>query len=270
MKYPIITAIYYLLFALATICHATENTPEALFESANQDVVQGNYAEAIHKYHQIAGKVGVSAPLLFNLAGSYAASGQTGKAVLNYERALRLDPGSEEIKATLEQVREDAGLYRDSTPTYERYANLLEADQWLMISAAALILLSLTMLASASGKVALLASQSKWITACSLFILLLSLPPALLCYTSWNSYVVTGQDATLQLSPFAHAAPTGTISQGRLVKKIDQHEHYLLVEDFAGQHGWLEQDKLEKITDISRLTNSKENTMAGGQGFEPR
>ena len=74
-----------LLSATAAFSGTAENN---LFREGNEAYSRGDYAQAISKYQQITETAGYSPSVLYNLANSYALSGKTGKAILNYERAL--------------------------------------------------------------------------------------------------------------------------------------------------------------------------------------
>ncbi len=236
-----------LLFASPAL--VADNSSGNMFEQANIAYTRADYQLAINHYLTIAGKNGSSAPLLYNLANSYAATDQVGRAVLNYERALRLSPGDGDIQANLEQVRKDAGLYRDDKPFYERLAELLEADQWLMLSGAAFLLLAITALAAT-----LLNKNSPTMTRLiiisSLLIIIATLPAVLFRYQSWNDGVVVGQEARLLISPFPEAASTGTIKAGRLVRPGKKHGDFVLVQDETGRNGWLDQENFKRIAEL--------------------
>lgn len=244
------TILYLCCIFFLSAAAAQAATPDtaARFEEANQSAIQGNCAEAVTGYRKIAAENGISASLLYNLANCYTALGQVGQAVVNYERALRLDPGNPDIEANLEQVRKDAGLYQADRPLYERLANLLQADQWLLCSGAGLLLLALTALAVnlpfniPSGLIRLLAIGS-------LLLIVVTLPPALLRYQSWNDGVVIGTEARLLVSPFPQAASTGTIKAGRMVRPKKTHNDYILVQDETGRSGWLNRANVEEIAD---------------------
>jgi len=246
MKTAHILFICLLLFA--GVCRAdTRQLP--LFEQANLAYSRGDYQQAIDQYLLFAEENGVSAALLYNLANSYAAAGQTGQAVLNYKRALRLSPGDPDIQANMEQVRKDAGLYRDDKPMYEQLAELLEADQWLLLVTLSFVLLALTALGSQ-----LLQRPFPTVTRLlligSLLVSLLSLPPALFRYRAWHDGVVTGDECRLLLSPFPGAASTGTIKAGRLVNPGKIHGSYVRVTDETGRSGWLPQGCFERIAEL--------------------
>lgn len=63
--------------------------------------MQGEYAKAAEAYSAIAQVDGDSPGLLFNLANSYAQTGDLGHAILYYSRASRLDPMNKDIRNNL-------------------------------------------------------------------------------------------------------------------------------------------------------------------------
>lgn len=73
-----------------------EETPIAKADSAYS---KGEYAEAVEAFTAIAARQGVSSQLYYNLGNSYAKGGDYGKALVNYLRALRLDPSNKQAKA---------------------------------------------------------------------------------------------------------------------------------------------------------------------------
>jgi tetratricopeptide (TPR) repeat protein len=222
-----------------------------LFQQANQEYIGGRYGDAVDHYLAVAREHGVSAALLYNLGNSYAELGKTGQAVVNYERALRLSPGDADVKANLEQVRKDAGLYRDNKPLYERLADLLGPDQWLLLAGIGLAGLAVTALAA--GLVpGLPATAVRVGISCALLLITVVMPPAILGYRGWNDGVVVGEEARLLISPFAEAASTGTIRAGRLVRPEKTHDRFVLVRDETGRSGWLHRDQVASIAELPR------------------
>jgi tetratricopeptide (TPR) repeat protein len=241
--------LYSLTLLFASTIQAEDNSADNLFEQANIAYTRADYQQAINHYLTVIGKDGISAPLLYNLANSYAATDQVGRAVVNYERALRLSPGDADIQANLDQVRKDAGLYRDDKPLYERFAELLEADQWLMLSGAAFLLLAITTLAAnLVSKIS--PALIRLIIISSLLVSITTLPPSIFRYRSWNDGVVMGQETRLLISPFSEASSTGTIKAGRLVSPGKTHGDFVLVRDETGRSGWLGRDSFELIVEL--------------------
>ena len=68
---------------------------------ADSAYFKGNYADAIALYEGILKRGKKSSELYYNLGNSYYKSKDMAKAILNYERALLLNPGDGDIKFNL-------------------------------------------------------------------------------------------------------------------------------------------------------------------------
>lgn len=79
---------------------------EGRFGQANDLYRQGRYREAAPLYESLVSEGAVSASLYYNLGNAYFKQGQIGKAVLFYERAVRLAPKDKEILGNLSYTRE--------------------------------------------------------------------------------------------------------------------------------------------------------------------
>ncbi|WP_321480284.1 tetratricopeptide repeat protein [uncultured Bacteroides sp.] len=66
--------------------------------------IKNDYATAIQIYESLL-KKGESANIYYNLGNSYYKSGEIAKAILNYERALLLQPGNNDIRSNLDIAR---------------------------------------------------------------------------------------------------------------------------------------------------------------------
>lgn len=66
--------------------------------------LQSDYASAIQIYESLL-QQGEAAELYYNLGNSYYKSGDIARAILNYERALLLQPGNGDIRSNLEIAR---------------------------------------------------------------------------------------------------------------------------------------------------------------------
>ena len=64
-----------------------------------------DYKLAIDLYHKSIAEEGRSADIFYNRANAYYRSDKLGKAVVNYERALQLDPSDDDARANLAFVR---------------------------------------------------------------------------------------------------------------------------------------------------------------------
>ena len=75
------------------------------FNEGNQRYAAGKFAEAITSYEGQVRRGEYTANLFYNLADAYYRQGNRGRAILNYQRALILDPGHVEAAANLAFVR---------------------------------------------------------------------------------------------------------------------------------------------------------------------
>ncbi len=245
--------VFLLLFLLLLIIPKPSFTesidPEKIFAGANDAYSSGKFEEAITAYLRIARDKGVSAALLYNLGNSYAAQGDTGKAVVNYNRALRLAPMDRDIRHNLQQVRKEAGLYSENQPFYLRGAELLAADQWALIATTAFLFFSVVTLLPYLG-LTVSFFPFRGLMLSSLLIIMLTVPAALYRYRDINSAVVTGKKSGLLISPFPTAASSGSLKSGRLVRPIKSHSTYILVRDKTDRTGWINKADLEFINDL--------------------
>jgi hypothetical protein len=172
--------------------------------------------------------------------------GQPGEAILAYKQALRIDHGNNGIQSSLTNLRKNQGLYREDQPIWQQVPNLLDADQWMLISGCSFFLFSGCILFMAfktrkEGKRILRTAATA-----ALITFVATLPFAVYQYQGWNDAVVL-MESRLQISPFADAASTGTVKEGRLVRPGKTHNDYVLITDPSGRKGWLKKEALGEI-----------------------
>lgn len=136
-----------LLMLLPVFGARAEDT--SAWDQAVTAYTEGRYEDAKTLFEGIEAEGLYSGPeLCYNLAGSYFKSGDLGKAILYYERALRLDPSDSDIRYNLEFARSTT---RDEiTPVPEfvlrtwirKISYACTANAWAIIS---IVLLALTL-----------------------------------------------------------------------------------------------------------------------------
>lgn len=108
--------------------------------------MQNDYASAIQIYENLL-KKGEAAEIYYNLGNSYYKADDIAKAILNYERALLLQPGNADIRANLEVAR--SKTIDKVVPTPEIFfvswtkslINSLSIDVWAKLGVVFFILL---------------------------------------------------------------------------------------------------------------------------------
>lgn len=108
-------------------------------EKADSAYAADNFKEAIALYTKAMSDEGTSAELFYNLGNAYYRTGDMGKAVLCYERALRLNPTDSKAKANLEFVNSklvDKPGERGSfiSVATDNFANEANTNTWAWIA----------------------------------------------------------------------------------------------------------------------------------------
>jgi tetratricopeptide (TPR) repeat protein len=214
------------------------------FQTATTAYSAGEYQLAIETFESLA-EDGLSSVLLYNLANSYAQAGQTGMAILNYEKASRLAPGDSDIRGNLEHLRKEKGLFQGEQTISQRFVGLLGLDQWTVLALCGFVLLAVILLLPSS-----LAMKKSSRRIVAVICLLAAISASLGAYGQYLHYhdaVVVVPDARLRISPFESAASTGSIKEGRLLTPLKTHNNYVLVKDETGRTGWLASNEFMSI-----------------------
>ncbi len=120
-----------------------DNVTKAEGDSA---YMRNDYASAIQIYENLL-KRGEAAEIYYNLGNSYYKSDDIAKAILNYERALLLQPGNADIRANLEIARSKTIDKVASVPDIffiawtKSLINCLSVDAWAKLGIVFFVLL---------------------------------------------------------------------------------------------------------------------------------
>lgn len=135
-----------LTFGIILLTGIISMTAQTLTQQADSAYMNDNFSKATELYLEIAATEGTSSDLYYNLGNSYYRQGKLGKAILYYEKALRLDPSNEDARANLEFVNTkitdepgDRGMFISNT--VNGFAQKIPANTWAGIAIATFILL---------------------------------------------------------------------------------------------------------------------------------
>lgn len=113
---------------------------QSKLQQANDFYIQGKYEQAAQVYEDILISQGVAPQLYYNLGNAYFKQNETAKSILNYERALRLDPGFEDARFNLEVAQQRVVDNISQVPVFfvGRWIQLLmksyTSNQWMYFS----------------------------------------------------------------------------------------------------------------------------------------
>lgn len=102
-------SLKYIFFALMLLATGEVLSAQTSSEEASKAYREQDYKKSIELYEQIISQ-GLkenreSADIYYNLGNAYFRDGQLGESILNYERALLLDPGDSDIRHNLRFAR---------------------------------------------------------------------------------------------------------------------------------------------------------------------
>jgi len=123
-------------FCLTTTLSAADEA-DATFARANADYAAGKYESAIEGYESLVKNGHWNASVFYDLGNAYFRKNDLGRAILNYERALALDPAQPEAKANLQLVRDRARALELTSGWAEQHLTFLTRDQYTWLAAIA-------------------------------------------------------------------------------------------------------------------------------------
>ena len=103
---------------------------ESLFAEGNRLYREGDFSAAAASYGAVIEGGFESAEVYYNLGNAHFRLGETARAVLNYRRAARLDPGNDDIRANLALVSQ---RLRDRIEPLPRFWLLSALDWWMRL-----------------------------------------------------------------------------------------------------------------------------------------
>lgn len=132
-----------ILTILLACCHAAAGT---LAQQADSAYNSEDYRSAIELYNRAIAQDGVGTDIYYNLGNAYFRNDNLGKAVVSYERALRLDPTNADARHNLEFVRsriqdrpEDDSAFLSNV--HSSIVTAMTANAWAWTALALFILL---------------------------------------------------------------------------------------------------------------------------------
>src|SRR4030081_1101415 len=110
---------------------------DGTFAKANQAYAEARFQEAAEGYESLVQAGHWNAALFYDLGNAYYRLGSFGKAILNYERALTLDPRQPEADANLRLARDEARALELRKDRIERCAGMATVKQYSIAAAIA-------------------------------------------------------------------------------------------------------------------------------------
>jgi tetratricopeptide (TPR) repeat protein len=231
------------------------NTALEEVQSDSAEAKQG-FADAADKYQLVVSGGVVNARLYFNLANAYLESGQTGRAVANYLRCLRIEPTMREAQINLAYARK--ALRAPGSPAASKGAELTflsyvrVVNEWLNSRVSPRSVFVITAVAWVAVwtfiGARLLGYQLLWKTATRVagLMFVLAATSSLLSWQSAERHVAVVVQVPAASSTNVDAAST-KFSQGEVVEPIQKRGDSIRVRTENGDTVWLPTDSVEVI-----------------------
>ncbi len=227
---------------------AVSAADESVFAKANQAYNESRFKEAADGYESLVRAGNWSANLFYDLGNTRFRLGDFGNAILNYERALALDPRHPEADANLRLARDEARALELRKDWIERYAGMATVKQysiaaavgfWFALFIAAQLLLSRR---RSAGRIAVIA-MSLLVSGVSIFAI----------YTLENGTrgnalaVVTGKEIVARLATADDAKSVLLLPAGSEIKILSDRGDWIYAALPNDQRGWIPASSAERV-----------------------
>ncbi|HEY4284715.1 MAG TPA: tetratricopeptide repeat protein [Chthoniobacterales bacterium] len=219
---------------------------DADFARANDEFAKKQFQEAIRDYESLVQAKQWSAPLFYNLGNAYFRAGDFGRAILNYERALALDPRQPETAANVALAREESRGLELQQSRFDAALNRLTTSP-LIISA------TIALWITVFGIVVLMLSRRR--SAILLVLVLLSCLIAATCAavayrleTSRRTVaVVTGKNVQARLATADNASSVLQLPPGSEVRVLSHRGDWVYAALPNNLRGWIPTASVEPV-----------------------
>ncbi|MDR0686772.1 MAG: tetratricopeptide repeat protein [Dysgonamonadaceae bacterium] len=217
---------------------------------------KGDFMAAAALYEQILKENGASAKIYYNLGNNYYKSGRIAQSILNYERALLLDPGDSDTRHNLEIARlktvdkiEPVGEFF-LTIWVRLIQNRMSTDQWSVFAIICFILLiACLFLFFFTRRIAL--KKLGFYSGISLLTLVIA--ANIFAYNGKQpqknrcTAIILSQTTTIKSSPDSSGTDLFILHEGTKVEVKSRLNTWNEIETADGNVGWIRNEEIEII-----------------------
>ncbi len=251
MSQKIFTLLLGLLLALPTLAQV-----DTLWQKANTLYTEGKYTEAVDAYLQLekSGKVG--AALFYNTANAYYKQSEIAKAILYYERALKLAPADEDILYNLEMANLQIVDKIEPVPQFflvtwfNALYTSLSFDMWaivgLLLFVVVLLLMIFVFFSNSTGRKKLAFLIAIVLLCFSLFSTYIAIHEKGL-YNKHAEAIIFTPVTSIKGSPDTTGVDLFVLHEGTKVKVLETIGDWKKIKTADGNQGWLQASSIEAI-----------------------
>jgi tetratricopeptide (TPR) repeat protein len=216
----------------------------------------GEYPKAIELYGIII-KEGYTAPYLFyNLGNAHFKAGDYPNAILNYERARRMDPGNEDIEVNINIANTKISDKIEPMPELflirwiKGWVFMLSVDVWAYLTVIMMVLSVTGITLYIASRFLLLRKTGFWTGILFFFLFLVSMGSAWSGYhfsTRSTEAIIFTPTIAVKSSPDENSTDLFVLHEGTKVTILDQINSWYEIRIANGSVGWLPGTSMEKI-----------------------
>ncbi len=252
-----VATVVTLLLSLGFSMNIQAKDLDSLWTAGVQAYTDGKFSDASAAWTSIEESGQKSAKLYYNLGNAWFKQGNYPKAILNYERALRLDPSYSDARYNLEFTNNFVQDKIEPVPEFilksvaRKVCYVMGSNAWavifIVLFAAALIMGLLFLLGSSVGK-------RRTGFYCGIVLLLLS--AGALSFSVWQKSDSLKTDTAIVMSPVSSvkSSPSSgsskdlfVIHEGTKVTILDEVGSWKNISLADGRQGWIESADIEII-----------------------
>lgn len=229
---------------------------EVFMQQGNQYYQKQQYDKAIEFYDKVLNEGYESAGLYYNIGNAYYREGKLGYAILNYERALKLSPGDDDIQHNLALANSRTIDRLNTFPDFflfqwwESFLALFTFSGWVYLSYFFYILLLAVILFYFFTRQPDKQRLAFFTGLAVLFLFILSISISAIKYNrefNIKNGIVVEQSATAKLSPDSDSKDAFVIHEGLKVRLEDKVANYYEIRLKDGKIGWLPESDIKMI-----------------------
>lgn len=245
-----------ILFASIVGAKGAEQSSIDRWMAGNKAYIEGDYAKAIEEYVAIIDGGEYSVELYYNLANAYFKSEKLGKAILYYNKALRLDPSSDDIRHNLALAEAQTKDNIAAVPEFFLNGWLRTVRSWMSCSAWTILSLAIFALALIFVLLFLLASAIKvrkagfYGTLCAVLLFAATTSFAVSSRNDMlrhDEAVVMGSAISIKSSPDSSATDLFVLHEGTKVRVVSELDEWCEIVIADGKKGWMLKSSIENI-----------------------
>jgi len=225
---------------------ACQSTVENEFEAANRAFDDKKFLEARQHYDALISQGIWTANLFYNLGSTNQQIGADGLAMLNYERALALNPRHRDAYAALDLLRKNSTAKLPARTWREAASGILTFDQWIILASAAGWLAVFAVLVPVARRRPV-GFGGRGLITISALVALASATAAWYRSGDLNAAVVIAKQVEARLAPADRASLADTLPAGSRLEWLNERSGWVECRLPSGTHAWVPATAVERV-----------------------